>query len=226
MALNKSRSLTPYHRRSSIPSQSPTDGHYPQAHRLVDINGQSIIRSVNSRLLGRPSSAVSAPSKGMGMQLGKSQRANQFLESLKDEGEVIVEDVRPSANPRRASAPPPTDPITLTTEEKLNVTLKRDGDVTTSFDSLTGDCTPSQFFVNWNSKQQEPDSSNRFNKASFSKASIDHPRLNSSCATVLRKQLHSNSFTATAGLKQQSETETGYQPNCVIDMFVQLFLYQ
>lgn len=58
------------------------------------------------------------------MKLGKSQRANQFLESLKAEGEVIVEDVRPS---KAAAAPPPTDPVTLTVEEKLNVTLKRDG---------------------------------------------------------------------------------------------------
>lgn len=63
------------------------------------------------------------------MKLGKSQKANQFLESLKAEGEDIVEDVRPSANSSRSAAPPPTDPITLTTEEKLNVTLKRDGGV-------------------------------------------------------------------------------------------------
>lgn len=81
-------------------------------------------------LTGKASAAVSAPSKGMGMKLGKNQRANQFLESLKAEGEVIVEDVRPSGNPgSRSAAPPPTDPITLTTEEKLSVTLKRDGGV-------------------------------------------------------------------------------------------------
>lgn len=60
------------------------------------------------------------------MKLGKSQRANQFLESLKAEGEVIVEDVRPTRG-ATATAPPPTDPITLTVEEKLNVALKRDG---------------------------------------------------------------------------------------------------
>ncbi|KAJ9559274.1 hypothetical protein OSB04_013888 [Centaurea solstitialis] len=89
----------------------------------------SDVDSFSTKSKGRPSSAVSAPSKGMGMQLGKSQRANQFLESLKAEGEVIVEDVRPSANSSRAAALPPTDPITLTTEEKLNVTLKRDGGV-------------------------------------------------------------------------------------------------
>lgn len=63
------------------------------------------------------------------MQLGKSQRTNQFLESLKAEGEVILEDVQPKAGQHKSSAPPPTDPITLTVEEKLNVTLKRDGGV-------------------------------------------------------------------------------------------------
>ena len=63
------------------------------------------------------------------MKLGKSQRTNQFLESLKAEGEVIVEDVQPKLGQSRAAAPPPTDPITLTVEEKLNVTLKRDGGV-------------------------------------------------------------------------------------------------
>ncbi|XP_071690650.1 coatomer subunit delta-2-like [Rutidosis leptorrhynchoides] len=87
----------------------------------------SDVDSFSSKSKGRPSAAVSAPSKGMGMKLGKSQKANQFLESLKAEGEDIVEDVRPSANSSRSAVAPPTDPITLTTEEKLNVTLKRDG---------------------------------------------------------------------------------------------------
>lgn len=63
------------------------------------------------------------------MQLGKTQRTNQFLESLKAEGEVIVEDVRPSAGQSRVAAPLPTDPITLSIEEKLNITLKRDGGI-------------------------------------------------------------------------------------------------
>ncbi|XP_062119069.1 coatomer subunit delta-like [Humulus lupulus] len=53
----------------------------------------------------------------------------QFLESLKAEGEVILEDVQPKAGQSRSSAPPLTDPVTLAVEEKLNVTLKRDGGV-------------------------------------------------------------------------------------------------
>ncbi|KAA0044106.1 coatomer subunit delta-like [Cucumis melo var. makuwa] len=78
---------------------------------------------------GRPLSSATAPPKGLGMQLGKSQRTNQFLESLKAEGEVIVEDVQPSVGSSKSAIPPPTDPVTLSVEEKLNVSLKRDGGV-------------------------------------------------------------------------------------------------
>ncbi|CAA0840042.1 Coatomer subunit delta [Striga hermonthica] len=84
---------------------------------------------VFSKAKGRPPASASAPPKGLGMQLGKTQRTNQFLESLKAEGEVIVEDVRPSIGHSSAAAPPPTDPVTLTVEEKLNVTLKQDGGI-------------------------------------------------------------------------------------------------
>lgn len=63
------------------------------------------------------------------MQLGKTQKTNQFLESLKAEGEVIVEDVRPSVGLAKPAAAPLTDPVTLTVEEKINVTLKRDGGI-------------------------------------------------------------------------------------------------
>ncbi|XP_073045619.1 coatomer subunit delta-2-like [Primulina eburnea] len=82
-------------------------------------------QSSNSK--GRPPASASAPPKGLGMKLGKMQRTNQFLESLKAEGEVIVEDVRPSIGQSKPVAPPPSDPVTLTVEEKLNVTLKQDG---------------------------------------------------------------------------------------------------
>ncbi|KAL2491103.1 Coatomer subunit delta [Abeliophyllum distichum] len=87
------------------------------------------VESFSSNSKGRPPSSATAPPKGLGMKLGKMQRANQFLESLKAEGEVIVEDVRPSVGQSKPAAPPPTDPVTLTVEEKLNVTLKRDGGI-------------------------------------------------------------------------------------------------
>ncbi|KAK1352177.1 Coatomer subunit delta [Heracleum sosnowskyi] len=56
------------------------------------------VETFSSKSKGRPPSSATAPPKGLGMKLGKSQRTNQFLESLK-------------------------------AEEKLNVTLKRDGGV-------------------------------------------------------------------------------------------------
>ncbi|QHO53609.1 Coatomer subunit [Arachis hypogaea] len=89
----------------------------------------SDVDSFSTKSKARLTSAATAPPKGLGMTLGKSKRTNQFLESLKAEGEVIVEDVRPTLGKSQAAAPPPTDPITLTVEEKLNVTLKRDGGV-------------------------------------------------------------------------------------------------
>ncbi|KAL8061250.1 hypothetical protein ABFX02_02G075100 [Erythranthe guttata] len=88
------------------------------------------VESFSSKPKGRAPASASAPSKGLGMQLGKTQRANQFLESLKAEGEVIVEDVRPtSIGQTKAAAPLPIDPVTLTVEEKLNVTLRHDGGI-------------------------------------------------------------------------------------------------
>ncbi|KAJ8492935.1 hypothetical protein OPV22_014656 [Ensete ventricosum] len=75
---------------------------------------------------GHPPASATAPPKGLGMKLGKTQRTNQFLESLKAEGEVILEDVQPSAAQSKSSLPP-TDPITLTIEERLNVVIRRDG---------------------------------------------------------------------------------------------------
>ncbi|KAK1297764.1 Coatomer subunit delta-1 [Acorus calamus] len=84
------------------------------------------VETFSGKSKGRPPASASAPPKGLGMQLGKTQKTNQFLESLKAEGEVILEDVKPSVG--QAKAPIiPTDPITLTIEEKLSVMLKRDG---------------------------------------------------------------------------------------------------
>lgn len=75
---------------------------------------------------GRPPASATAPPKGLGMQLGKTKKTNQFLESLKAEGEVIVEDVQPVISQSKSSLPP-TDPVTLTIEERLNVAIRRDG---------------------------------------------------------------------------------------------------
>lgn len=63
------------------------------------------------------------------MKLGKAQKANQFLESLKAEGELISEDIQPSGIRSRLPSVPPSDPITVAIEEKINVTVKRDGGI-------------------------------------------------------------------------------------------------
>ncbi|CAI5491327.1 unnamed protein product [Closterium sp. Naga37s-1] len=84
---------------------------------------------------GRAGGSMAAPSKGMGMKLGKSTKTNQFLESLKAEGENIVEDVMSAvAGPGVAGAAAggpaafvATDPITILVEEKVVVVWKRDG---------------------------------------------------------------------------------------------------
>ncbi|MCD9646067.1 hypothetical protein HAX54_035591 [Datura stramonium] len=87
------------------------------------------VDTFSTKSKGRPAASATAPPKGLGMQLGKTQKTNQFLESLKAEGEVIVEDVRPTVGQAKPAAAPLTDPVTLTVEEKINVTLKRDGGV-------------------------------------------------------------------------------------------------
>lgn len=62
------------------------------------------------------------------MQLGKPQRTSQLIQSLQAEGELILDDA-PRTVAQSKSSLPPTDPITLTIEERLNVAIKRDGGV-------------------------------------------------------------------------------------------------
>jgi len=77
---------------------------------------------------GLPSAPAPAPSKvAGGMKLGKAKKSNQFLESLKAEGELISEDTQPSGIQSRLSSVPPSDHIAVAIEEKINVTVKRDG---------------------------------------------------------------------------------------------------
>ncbi|KAH9624442.1 hypothetical protein KSS87_017234 [Heliosperma pusillum] len=85
------------------------------------------IPNVLSMSSASPSAAATGPSKGRGMQLGKTQRTNQFLQSLKAEGEEIIEDVRPTSTRSTVAVSPIIIPVLLSVEEKLSVTLKRDG---------------------------------------------------------------------------------------------------
>lgn len=68
------------------------------------------------------------PMGGKGMQLGKGKKTNTLIDSLKAEGEVIEADPMPMASSKHAAAaPPPTDPVTISVEEKLVVLLNKDG---------------------------------------------------------------------------------------------------
>ncbi|CAG7911971.1 unnamed protein product [Brassica rapa] len=91
----------------------------------------SDVEPINTKAKDRSRSSVTAAPKSSGMKLGKSGK-NQLMESLKAEGEDIIEDVKPTGQTRAAVAAP-TDPFTLTVEEKLNVALRRDGGIS-SFD--------------------------------------------------------------------------------------------
>jgi len=76
------------------------------------------------------SSAPTATSKvAGGMKLGKAQKTNQFLESLKAEGELISEDTQQSGIQSRLPSAPTSDPITVAIEEKISATVKRDGGI-------------------------------------------------------------------------------------------------
>lgn len=93
---------------------------------MINLVVKSTSGFLSSGPSGRPVASASAPSKNLGMQLGKTQKSS-LLESLKAEGEVILEDVRPTQS--KAAALPPSDPVTLTVEEKLHITLKQDGGI-------------------------------------------------------------------------------------------------
>ena len=78
---------------------------------------------------GMPQKSLAGPKKGM--QLGGKPKTNQFLESLRAEGESVDADfgIEPSRPEPVAAAPAaaPTESVSLVVEEKLNVTLNRNG---------------------------------------------------------------------------------------------------
>ncbi|KAF8775408.1 hypothetical protein HU200_004828 [Digitaria exilis] len=79
---------------------------------------------------GLPSAPTPVTSKADGgMKLGKLKKTNQFLESLKAEGELISEDTQLTGIKSRLSSAAPSDPVTVAIEEKISATVKRDGGV-------------------------------------------------------------------------------------------------
>lgn len=68
------------------------------------------------------------PSKGM--QLGKAKKgANDFLDSLRAEGEIVQDDVGtdPSVSTGPVVPQVPTEPVSIVVEEKLRVVLNKNG---------------------------------------------------------------------------------------------------
>lgn len=79
----------------------------------------------------RPAAAPTGP-KGpsKGMQLGKTKKANDFLESLAKEGEVVELEVpKPAGGVAAVTANLSADPVSLAIEEKLSVALNKQGGV-------------------------------------------------------------------------------------------------
>ena len=77
-----------------------------------------------------PQKSLAGPKKGM--QLGGKPKTNQFLESLRAEGEAVDTDMGFARSEAAAPAPEPvhvapSESVSLVVEEKLNVTLNRNG---------------------------------------------------------------------------------------------------
>lgn len=121
---------------SFAPASGNGSGRYDNGHQDGKSFGNgssgsiSKFGSLDSIALPKPaargSTPLSTPSSNGGMKLGKGQGTKQLLESLKAEGEVIVEEVQPTSGPLKAAVIA-TDPVTVMIEEKLIVTLKKDG---------------------------------------------------------------------------------------------------
>jgi len=94
---------------------------------MSSYNFMLITCGICTGLHSAPAPAPATSKVAGGMKLGKAKKSNQFLESLKAEGELILEDTQPSGIQSRLSSVPPSDPIAVAIEEKINVTVKRDG---------------------------------------------------------------------------------------------------
>lgn len=110
----------------SAPGKS-SSGAGPDIDTSPSFNKPSIEPTASSTAASSKASSK-GPSKGM--QLGKAKKANDFLESLAKEGEVVELEVPSSkAGGGMASitANLSTDPVSLNIDEKLTVTLNKQG---------------------------------------------------------------------------------------------------
>jgi hypothetical protein len=101
--------------------------------RAVDLDITPTILSRPEPAFGGSRASDTKPGK-KGMVLGKAKKANDFLDSLRAEGEVVLPDAPlPSAAGAAATAvaAAPTDPVALVVDEKLQVVLNKDGGLET-----------------------------------------------------------------------------------------------
>lgn len=86
---------------------------------------QSYNRPETSSFASAPKATNKGPSKGM--QLGKAKKANDFLESLAKEGEVVELDTSVKPALAAAVAAASSEPVVIAIEEKLAVSLDKQG---------------------------------------------------------------------------------------------------
>ncbi|CAL4960614.1 unnamed protein product [Urochloa decumbens] len=115
--------------KAFAPLRSPNDFSDTNS-RGAGLGGDPIFAdSFTQKPKGVPSALTATSKVAGGMKLGKAKKTNQFLESLKAEGELISEDTQPSGSQSKLSSVPPSDPIAVAIEEKINVTVKRDAGI-------------------------------------------------------------------------------------------------
>jgi len=100
------------------------DDHYSDRPSRQDIHDGPSHSELERKNSG--GKALKAPKKGM--VLGKSGSTNKFLEAMKAEGELVDNTPHQKAAPAAAVAAfVPTENVSIAVEEKLHVTLKKDG---------------------------------------------------------------------------------------------------
>lgn len=109
-------------------SYSPTPS---MGSRAVDLDNTPTYMSQNAPTAfstSRPGAEGAKPAK-KGMQLGKAKKANDFLDSLRAEGEVMNVEAAPAAVGVAAPMIVPSEPVSIVVDEKLMVVLNKDGGV-------------------------------------------------------------------------------------------------
>ncbi|GLI64081.1 hypothetical protein VaNZ11_007250 [Volvox africanus] len=97
---------------------------------MQELEGTPVYRTDPAPVAISKPSASTARGPSKGMQLGKAKKANDFLETLAKEGEVVELDVpKPTGGVAAVTANIAVDPVSLGIEEKVSVSLNKQGGV-------------------------------------------------------------------------------------------------